>query len=98
MRCRQILFLFWVLFFYRSACYTLTFIFNQQKPQAPNACGFYFCPADFETHPAKEKVINQIYDVNVEEFNPLISPAAIKKELEVTDETAKTVIQGRRDI
>ena len=42
--------------------------------------------------------MKQTYDVNVEEFEPLISPAAIKKELEVTDEAAKTVIQGRRDI
>ncbi|MCD4677678.1 MAG: 3-deoxy-7-phosphoheptulonate synthase [Desulfobacula sp.] len=42
--------------------------------------------------------MKQTYDVNVKEFKPLISPASIKKELPVTDDVAKTVINGRRDI
>lgn len=42
--------------------------------------------------------MKQTYDINVEEFKPLISPDAIKKELPVTDEVAKTVINGRRDV
>jgi len=42
--------------------------------------------------------MKQTYDVNVKSFKPLISPAAIKEELPVTDDVAKTVIQGRRDV
>ncbi|NOX32695.1 MAG: 3-deoxy-7-phosphoheptulonate synthase [Deltaproteobacteria bacterium] len=42
--------------------------------------------------------MNQTYDVNVETFKPLISPATIKKELPLTDNVAKTVIKGRSDV
>jgi len=42
--------------------------------------------------------MKQTYDVNVEEFKPLISPVAIKKELPMTDDVIKTVIKGRRDV
>ncbi len=42
--------------------------------------------------------MKQTYDVNVKEFKPLISPKSIKEELPVTDNAAKTVINGRRDI
>ncbi|WP_457552248.1 3-deoxy-7-phosphoheptulonate synthase [Desulfobacula sp.] len=42
--------------------------------------------------------MKQTYDVNVESFKPLISPASIKKELPLTDDAAKTVINGRRDV
>ncbi|MBT3177564.1 MAG: 3-deoxy-7-phosphoheptulonate synthase [Desulfobacula sp.] len=42
--------------------------------------------------------MKQTYDVNVKAFKPLISPASIKNELPITDEVAKTVIDGRRDI
>ncbi len=42
--------------------------------------------------------MKQTYDVNVKEFKPLISPAAIKEELPITEDVAKTVIEGRRDI
>lgn len=38
------------------------------------------------------------YDVNVESFTPLISPASIKKEIPLTDDAAKTVVAGRRDV
>lgn len=42
--------------------------------------------------------MKQTYDVNVKSFKPLISPAAIKKTLPVTDDVAKTVVNGRRDV
>ena len=42
--------------------------------------------------------MKQTYDVNVRAFKPLISPASIKKELPLTDDFAKTVIDGRRDV
>jgi 3-deoxy-7-phosphoheptulonate synthase len=42
--------------------------------------------------------MKQTYDVNVKEFKPLISPASIKIELPITDDVAKTVIDGRRDV
>ncbi len=42
--------------------------------------------------------MKQTYDVNVRAFKPLISPASIKKELPLTDDIAKTVIDGRRDV
>ncbi|MCK5837956.1 MAG: 3-deoxy-7-phosphoheptulonate synthase, partial [Desulfobacula sp.] len=32
------------------------------------------------------------------EFKPLISPTSIKEKLPVTDDVAKTVINGRRDV
>ena len=38
------------------------------------------------------------YDVNVKEFVPLISPAALKKELPITENAARTVISGRETI
>jgi 3-deoxy-7-phosphoheptulonate synthase len=38
------------------------------------------------------------YDVNVKEFVPLISPAALKKELPITENAAHTVISGRQTI
>ncbi len=38
------------------------------------------------------------YDVNVESFTPLISPARIKEEIPFTDQCVETVLQGRRDI
>ena len=38
------------------------------------------------------------YDVNVKEFVPLISPAALKKELPITESAARTVISGREAI
>jgi len=47
---------------------------------------------------AKEKVMKQTYDVNVKEFNPLISPASIKEELPLTDAAAQTVINGRSTV
>ncbi|MBU8848535.1 MAG: 3-deoxy-7-phosphoheptulonate synthase [Desulfobacterales bacterium] len=42
--------------------------------------------------------MKQTYDVNVKEFKPLISPASIKEALPVTDDVAKTVINGRCDV
>ncbi len=42
--------------------------------------------------------MKQTYDINVKEFKPLISPASIKIELPITDDVAKTVIDGRRDV
>ena len=42
--------------------------------------------------------MNQTYDINVKAFKPLIPPAAIKKELPITDDLAKTVIKGRKDV
>lgn len=42
--------------------------------------------------------MKQTYDVNVKEFKPLISPSSIKKAFPVTDDVAKTIINGRRDI
>ncbi|MGI9569601.1 MAG: 3-deoxy-7-phosphoheptulonate synthase, partial [Desulfobulbia bacterium] len=38
------------------------------------------------------------YDVNVDEFVPLISPAALKEELPITEKAAHTVISGRQTI
>ena len=38
------------------------------------------------------------YDLNVKAFKPLISPAAIKKELPITDDVAGIVIKGRKDV
>jgi 3-deoxy-7-phosphoheptulonate synthase len=51
-----------------------------------------------ENIPAKETAMKQTYDVNVKEFKPLTSPAKIKEELPVTDEIARTVIDGRKDV
>jgi len=42
--------------------------------------------------------MKQTYDVNVKAFKQLISPASIKKELPITDDVAKTIIDGRRDV
>jgi 3-deoxy-7-phosphoheptulonate synthase len=42
--------------------------------------------------------MKQTYDINVKEFRPLISPAAIKEILPVPDDAAQTVINGRRDV
>ncbi len=42
--------------------------------------------------------MNQTYDINVKAFKPLISPAAIKKELPITEDVAGIVIQGRKDV
>ena len=42
--------------------------------------------------------MKQTYDINVKEFSPLISPAAIKDILPITDEAAGTVIDGRKEI
>jgi 3-deoxy-7-phosphoheptulonate synthase len=42
--------------------------------------------------------MKQTYDVNIKAFKPLISPAAIKEKLPITDKVAKTVLDGRRDI
>ncbi|MCP4023700.1 MAG: 3-deoxy-7-phosphoheptulonate synthase [Desulfobacteraceae bacterium] len=42
--------------------------------------------------------MKQTYDVNVKEFKPLISPASIKEEQPLTDQAAKTVIEGRQDV
>lgn len=42
--------------------------------------------------------MKQTYDVNVESFKPIISPAAIKQELPLTDAAAHTVVTGRRDV
>lgn len=39
--------------------------------------------------------MKQTYDVNIEAFKPLISPAYIKEELPLTDDAVKTVINGR---
>ncbi len=38
------------------------------------------------------------YDVNVEEFKPLTSPAVIKKELPANETAAATVLKGRKDV
>ncbi|MEN8758373.1 MAG: 3-deoxy-7-phosphoheptulonate synthase, partial [Desulfobacterales bacterium] len=38
------------------------------------------------------------YDVNVKEFIPLISPHALKDDMPITPEAARTVISGRRVI
>ncbi|MCP3940759.1 MAG: 3-deoxy-7-phosphoheptulonate synthase [Desulfobacteraceae bacterium] len=42
--------------------------------------------------------MKQTHDVNVKEFKPLMSPAAIKEELPITDEVIQTVITGRKDV
>ncbi|MEH0019789.1 MAG: 3-deoxy-7-phosphoheptulonate synthase [Desulfobacter sp.] len=42
--------------------------------------------------------MKQTYDVNVKEFKPLTSPAAIKKELPVEDAVARIILQGRKDV
>ncbi len=42
--------------------------------------------------------MKKTYDVNVKGFQPLISPAAIKDELPMDDETTQTVIDGRKDL
>lgn len=42
--------------------------------------------------------MKQTYDVNVESFKPLTSPAAIKKSLPLPDDVAATVINGRKEI
>jgi 3-deoxy-7-phosphoheptulonate synthase len=47
---------------------------------------------------AKETAMKQTYDVNVKEFKPLTSPAAIKEELPITEAVAQTVIDGRKDV
>jgi len=51
-----------------------------------------------EISPAKEIAMKQTYDVNIESFKTLTSPAAIKEELPVSDAAADTVIQGRKDV
>lgn len=38
------------------------------------------------------------YDVRVKEFIPLVAPATLKEELPVTEDSARTVIQGRQAI
>jgi 3-deoxy-7-phosphoheptulonate synthase len=38
------------------------------------------------------------YDVHIKEFIPLISPAALKKELPISEKAAQTVVAGRRVI
>ena len=38
------------------------------------------------------------YDVNIERFIPLISPAALKEELPISEKSAGTVLSGRRTI
>ena len=38
------------------------------------------------------------YDVRVKEFIPLVAPADLKKELPVSDESARVVVQGRQAI
>lgn len=45
-----------------------------------------------------EEIQMKTYDVNVKEFVPLITPAALKEELPITEKAAKTVISGRRVI
>lgn len=42
--------------------------------------------------------MKQTYDVNVSAFKPLISPEAIKDELPITEDVAKTVLDGRHDV
>lgn len=42
--------------------------------------------------------MKQTFDVNIKAFEPLISPAAIKQEIPFTDQTVKTVINGRKEI
>jgi 3-deoxy-7-phosphoheptulonate synthase len=42
--------------------------------------------------------MKQTFDVNVKSFTPLISPASIKKELPLTDNAVRTVINGRKNI
>ena len=38
------------------------------------------------------------YDVNIEQFIPLISPAALKAELPIGESSSRTVITGRKAI
>ncbi|MFO7749690.1 MAG: 3-deoxy-7-phosphoheptulonate synthase [Desulfobacteraceae bacterium] len=42
--------------------------------------------------------MKQTYDVNVKEFEPLTSPAAIKEELPVPETAAASELQGRKDV
>ncbi|GBC61440.1 3-deoxy-7-phosphoheptulonate synthase [Desulfonema ishimotonii] len=42
--------------------------------------------------------MKQTYDVHVEEFIPLISPEALKKELPLSEKAEKTVIAGRKAV
>jgi 3-deoxy-7-phosphoheptulonate synthase len=42
--------------------------------------------------------MTQTHDVNVKSFKPLIAPDTIKKELPMTEQIARTVIEGRREI
>ncbi len=42
--------------------------------------------------------MKQTYDVNVKGFKPLISPVDIKQMLPISDNAAKTVVEGRKNI
>ncbi|MFO7751562.1 MAG: 3-deoxy-7-phosphoheptulonate synthase [Desulfobacteraceae bacterium] len=42
--------------------------------------------------------MHQTYDINVEGFDPLISPEMFKQQHSMTEESMKTVMNGRRDI
>lgn len=42
--------------------------------------------------------MEKTYDLNIDEFVPLITPSALKNELPVTPKAAETVIAGRRNI
>ena len=42
--------------------------------------------------------MKQTYDVNIEAFQPLISPREIKEELPFTDDCVRTVVEGRQEI
>jgi 3-deoxy-7-phosphoheptulonate synthase len=63
--------------------------------------GFFFT-ADKLSSPVAFKNVqeNQMktYDLNVQEFIPLISPASLKKELPLSKTSAETVLKGRRTI
>jgi 3-deoxy-7-phosphoheptulonate synthase len=42
--------------------------------------------------------MNKTYDIHVERFDPLISPAQLKDQLPVSDRAYRTVVEGRRAI
>jgi len=42
--------------------------------------------------------MNKTYDINVERFDPLISPSELKKRIPVSDKAYRTVVDGRRAI
>ena len=42
--------------------------------------------------------MHQTYDINVEGFDPLISPERFKQEHRITEESGKTVMRGRKEI